>query len=110
MSKFFYKGKIEKRPKYESFGFSTKRNIKPGSAEKPLQLRVQTEARKLELETQLSELQLIANIVLAPETEEDIQALKVLLDTPQTAIFDKTPKRNDPCDCGSGKKYKKCCG
>ena len=22
----------------------------------------------------------------------------------------KTPKRNDPCHCGSGKKYKKCCG
>ena len=23
---------------------------------------------------------------------------------------DKTPGRNDPCPCGSGKKYKKCCG
>ena len=22
---------------------------------------------------------------------------------------DKTPGRNDPCPCGSGKKYKKCC-
>jgi preprotein translocase subunit SecA len=22
----------------------------------------------------------------------------------------KTPGRNDPCPCGSGKKYKKCCG
>jgi len=22
----------------------------------------------------------------------------------------KPPKRNDPCPCGSGKKYKKCCG
>ncbi|TMU01862.1 zinc chelation protein SecC, partial [Halomonas sp. ATBC28] len=21
-----------------------------------------------------------------------------------------TPGRNDPCNCGSGKKYKKCCG
>ena len=21
-----------------------------------------------------------------------------------------TPGRNDPCSCGSGKKYKKCCG
>jgi len=21
-----------------------------------------------------------------------------------------TPGRNDPCPCGSGKKYKKCCG
>ena len=23
---------------------------------------------------------------------------------------DKEPERNDPCPCGSGKKYKKCCG
>jgi preprotein translocase subunit SecA len=22
----------------------------------------------------------------------------------------KKPERNDPCPCGSGKKYKKCCG
>jgi preprotein translocase subunit SecA len=22
----------------------------------------------------------------------------------------KKPKRNDPCPCGSGKKYKNCCG
>jgi len=26
------------------------------------------------------------------------------------AVRDKTPGRNDPCSCGSGKKYKKCCG
>ncbi|MGP1569905.1 MAG: SEC-C metal-binding domain-containing protein [Eubacteriales bacterium] len=25
-------------------------------------------------------------------------------------IKEKTPKRNDPCPCGSNKKYKKCCG
>jgi len=23
---------------------------------------------------------------------------------------DRPPGRNDPCPCGSGKKYKKCCG
>jgi len=23
---------------------------------------------------------------------------------------DEKPKRNDPCPCGSGKKYKQCCG
>jgi hypothetical protein len=27
-----------------------------------------------------------------------------------TVIKDRTPGRNDPCPCGSGKKYKKCCG
>jgi preprotein translocase subunit SecA len=29
---------------------------------------------------------------------------------PQTVIKDKKVGRNDPCICGSGKKYKKCCG
>lgn len=29
---------------------------------------------------------------------------------PQTVIKDRKVGRNDPCICGSGKKYKKCCG
>ena len=28
----------------------------------------------------------------------------------KTVIKEKLPGRNDPCPCGSGKKYKKCCG
>jgi preprotein translocase subunit SecA len=28
----------------------------------------------------------------------------------ERAKADKEPGRNDPCPCGSGKKYKKCCG
>jgi hypothetical protein len=28
----------------------------------------------------------------------------------KTVVKKKTPGRNDPCPCGSGKKYKKCCG
>lgn len=28
----------------------------------------------------------------------------------KTVRKDKEPGRNDPCPCGSGKKYKKCCG
>jgi len=28
----------------------------------------------------------------------------------RTIVKEKTPGRNDPCSCGSGKKYKKCCG
>jgi uncharacterized protein YecA (UPF0149 family) len=32
-------------------------------------------------------------------------------DTPvEQAQSDRTVGRNDPCPCGSGKKYKKCCG
>jgi uncharacterized protein YecA (UPF0149 family) len=28
----------------------------------------------------------------------------------KTIVKEKTPSPNDPCPCGSGKKYKKCCG
>jgi uncharacterized protein YecA (UPF0149 family) len=32
--------------------------------------------------------------------------------TPQTPLVNAHPKvgRNDPCPCGNGRKYKKCCG
>ena len=30
--------------------------------------------------------------------------------TAQVYVKEKTVGRNDPCPCGSGKKYKKCCG
>ncbi|MCG8482885.1 MAG: SEC-C domain-containing protein, partial [Clostridia bacterium] len=28
----------------------------------------------------------------------------------KTIVKEKKPGRNEPCPCGSGKKYKKCCG
>jgi preprotein translocase subunit SecA len=50
------------------------------------------------------------------ELENDIAETKLSTDieektdkkTPQRAA--KKPKRNDPCPCGSGQKYKNCCG
>jgi len=36
-----------------------------------------------------------------------LMSLKVMERAPQ--ILSKKPGRNDPCPCGSGKKYKKCC-
>ncbi len=43
-----------------------------------------------------------------PKTEQEEQ----VKDTKPTPIVHATPKvgRNEPCPCGSGKKYKKCCG
>jgi len=29
---------------------------------------------------------------------------------PRPIVAEKKPKRNDLCTCGSGKKFKKCCG
>ena len=44
----------------------------------------------------------IANVTLSTEEE------KAAKNRPLTG--EKKPKRNDPCPCGSGKKYKNCCG
>ena len=40
---------------------------------------------------------------------EDISDLEKLLNPPQPVKSEKIG-RNDPCPCGSGKKFKKCCG
>lgn len=108
--KFFFKGKKEKKPKHSSYGFNTKRALKAGSKEAPFELSVQTEARKIEVEKLVLENGLFANIELNSEADENIVALQGFLNKPETTRFDKKPKRNDPCFCGSGKKYKKCCG
>jgi SWIM/SEC-C metal-binding protein len=47
---------------------------------------------------------------LDPDTPEDVADLETLLSPVETRIAEKKPGRNDPCHCGSGKKYKKCCG
>ena len=41
---------------------------------------------------------------------EDEQELLKKTDKVEPIKSDAQPRRNDPCPCGSGKKYKKCCG
>jgi len=108
--KFFFKGKKEKKPKHASYGFNTKRAVKAGSEESPLILLVNTEARKAEIEQILQDNSLFANIEVNADCEENTVELDGVLNKPKTTIFEKKPQRNDPCSCGSGKKYKKCCG
>ena len=48
----------------------------------------------------------IVFFVLKMEIRKEV---RVNIPRPKTA-GDKTPGRNDPCPCGSGKKYKNCCG
>ncbi len=46
-------------------------------------------------------------------SKEDIESEEQLVrDTEKVEPLkaDAQPGRNDPCPCGSGKKYKKCCG
>ena len=44
------------------------------------------------------------------DAEESIAELTALLNKSATVKVAKTPARNELCSCGSGKKYKKCCG
>ncbi len=43
-------------------------------------------------------------------TDEEKKAIADAWRRSRTVVKEKTPGRNDPCPCGSGKKYKKCCG
>lgn len=43
-------------------------------------------------------------------TEEQRQEIAKVHKRSKTVVKEKEPGRNDPCPCGSGKKYKKCCG
>ncbi|WP_028862224.1 PBPRA1643 family SWIM/SEC-C metal-binding motif protein [Psychromonas aquimarina] len=108
--KFFFKGKKEKKPKHSSYGFNTKRAVKAGTKEAPLTLTVNSEVRKAEIEQILLENTLSADIEVNADCAENIVELEGFLNKPKTMTFEKLPKRNDPCSCGSGKKFKKCCG
>jgi SWIM/SEC-C metal-binding protein len=112
MSKFFFKGRQDKRENHENHGFQPTGTHKPGSKKYPLTLTVTSEQRKAEIEAQLKEHELFATITVDSdeEAEENIYELTGILNKPKTITFEKTPSRNDPCSCGSGKKFKKCCG
>jgi preprotein translocase subunit SecA len=74
-----------------------------------LTLRIKYEAVKV--------LQIVRFNFETPEAEHQaVEAIKDELEIKEAHIINnntvlaKKPKRNDPCPCGSGKKYKECCG
>jgi SWIM/SEC-C metal-binding protein len=110
MSKLFFKGRIDTRQNHVKSGYNVNRDVKAGTEEAPIAVVVASEARKAEIEAILSERSIFASIVVDSEQTEDTVELDMLLNKPKSIIVEKTPTRNDPCLCGSGKKYKKCCG
>ena len=83
---------------------------KLGSTKRPIIVRVQTEERLEEIAATCNEHGWHFIAGLEPHKPEDITDLERALNTPPPARAEETPGRNDPCPCGSGKKYKKCCG
>ena len=87
-----------------------KKTGKLGTGNKPAVVKVKTEERVKELESVFEENGWEYTIELDPDQPEDIKDLEILLNPPKTKIAEKKVGRNEPCPCGSGKKYKKCCG
>lgn len=110
MHDLYYKGRIHTRHNHVTTGYNNKRSVKLGSEKEPLTLVVSSEERKVEITKLVSDNDLFAEITVDNAAEENIIELEGLLNKPTTTRFDKTPNRNDPCSCGSEKKYKKCCG
>ncbi len=109
--KFFFKGRQDARQNHVNYGYKTKAGHKAGSKKYPLTLLVTSDERRDEVENLVVDAGLYANITLATEdgAVENITELEALLNRKDSVIREKLPSRNDPCTCGSGKKYKKCC-
>lgn len=111
--KFFFKGRQDARQHHTAYGgFQTNAAQKSGSKKFPLTLVVTSEARKQEVEALVAGAQLHANITLDARdgAVESITELTAILNKGDTVTQPKVPSRNDPCSCGSGLKFKKCCG
>jgi SWIM/SEC-C metal-binding protein len=82
---------------------------KLGSRKNPLILRVADESRIEQVAVICEENNWHFILGFEPDEEEDLSDLERKLNPP---VYHEVTKigRNDPCICGSGKKFKKCCG
>lgn len=100
-----------KKPEHKSPGFEVQKTVRLGTDKAPANISVQSEERKLELIDVFTENGWASIITVNASEEENIRDLDILLEKKATnaAVSTKQASRNDPCPCGSGKKYKKCC-
>lgn len=82
---------------------------KLGTKNRPAVVRVQTEARAAEIAEVFESNGWIFILGIEPDKPEDVSDLEKLLN-PQRPASSQKVGRNEPCPCGSNKKYKKCCG
>lgn len=86
------------------------KKAKLGTPMNPAVVNVQTAEKAKEVEAVFETNGWEYQIELEPDKPENLSDLEILLNPQPTRIADKKAGRNDPCPCGSGKKYKKCCG
>jgi len=90
--------------------FDGKKTAKIGTEKNPAVVTVQTEERLKEVAAIFEAHGWKYTIGLEPDKPEDIIDLERLLNPPKPKTAEKKVGRNEPCPCGSGNKYKKCCG
>ena len=90
--------------------FNGKKNAKLGTEKHPAAVRVKTEERSAEVAAIFEKNGWNYIIGVEPDKEEDTADLELLLNWPKPMRTESKVGRNDPCPCGSGKKFKKCCG
>ena len=87
---------------------------KLGTNKKPANVRVATQEKAAEIYDICESNGWKVVIGIEPGKPEDISDVQKLLgikiENVKTVVIDAQIGRNDPCPCGSGKKYKKCCG
>ena len=90
--------------------FDGKKTAKLGTEKNPAVVQVKTKKRMKEVSKIFEENAWKYRIELERDKPEDITDLEILLNWPKPMETEKKAGRNEPCPCGSGKKYKKCCG
>lgn len=81
-----------------------------GTEKNPAVVHVKTKKRMNEVAKIFEENEWKYRIELERDKPEDIGDLEILLNWPKPKEAEVKVGRNEPCPCGSGKKYKKCCG
>ena len=89
--------------------FGTKKTGKLGTEKNPATVTVQSKARFEEVLSIFKAHGWSYRISLEPNKPEDVSALNRLLNPLKPMIAEKKVGRNQPCQCGSGKKFKNCC-
>ena len=89
--------------------FGLKKTAKLGSEKNPAVVRVQSEARRKEMRAIFEKHGWECRVNIGPDKPEDVGDLERLLHPQKPIVVATKVGRNEPCRCGSGKKYKNCC-
>lgn len=90
--------------------FDGKKKLKLGTEKNPAIVNVKTKKRMNEVAKIFEKNDWKYTIEVDRNKSEDTTDLEILLNWPKPKEAEKKVGRNELCMCGSGKKFKKCCG